>query len=272
MTTTETMPTSSVIDVTGLGVAYGDHTAIERIDLTVRPGEFVAVVGPSGCGKSTLLNVLSGLQAPTRGALAVEGRPMYQGDDRRPRLGYVFQDHRLLPWRTVEANIEFVLQATDIPRPEWDGIIDELLRMLHIDRYRGQWPMRLSGGERQRVSIARALAVRPPFILMDEPLSTLDEVTARSLRQELVSVWQRTAQTVVYVTHSIREAVFLADRIVILTRGPARVFEDFEVPIERPRLYEDPRIAEVEAEIVERVLEPWGLAAPGSPAGATVEG
>ena len=258
MTSTQTTDNNPVISVTQLGMAFGDQAAIQRIDLRVEAGELVAVLGPSGCGKSTLLNILSGLQEPTQGSLSVLGRPMYEGGI-TPRLGYVFQEHRLLPWRTVEDNLKFVLRATDIPESEWDGIIDELLEMLHISQHKHRWPMWLSGGERQRVSIARALAVRPPFVLMDEPLSTLDEVTARTLRQELVEVWEKTGQTMIYVTHSIREAVFLADRILILSRGPARVFEDFRVPIERPRDYDDPQISQVEAEIVDKVLDVWGI-------------
>lgn len=263
MATTTTADKQPVISVADLGMRFGDQTAIQRIDLRVEPGELVAVLGPSGCGKSTLLNILSGLQEPTQGNLSVLGRQMYEGGA-TPRLGYVFQEHRLLPWRTVEDNLKFVLRPTDIPESQWDDIIDDLLDMLHISQHKHRWPMWLSGGERQRVSIARALAVRPPFVLMDEPLSTLDEVTARSLRQELVDVWQRTGQTMIYVTHSIREAVFLADRIIILSRGPARVFEDFKVPIERPRDYEDPRISQVESEIVEKVLDVWGIGRAGS--------
>jgi len=254
--------TEPVLDVRGLTVTYGatGRLAIERIDLQVGKGEFVAIVGPSGCGKSTMLNVLSGLLAPTRGTVAVEGAPIYGTGARAPHLGYVFQGHRLLPWRTVKQNLELVLAASDVPRDRWDENIDRILDILHIGEFKDSWPLRLSGGQRQRVSIARALLVEPSYVLMDEPLSTLDEVTARRLRQELTQIWKRTGSTIVFVTHSIREAVYLADRIVILTRGPASVVTDFRVPIERPRAYEDPAIGQVEAEIVERVLDAWGLA------------
>lgn len=258
-----------VLQVEDLGVSYGEQEAVARIDLTVSRGEFVAVVGPSGCGKSSLLNVLSGLLPPTRGAVSVEGRPLYGPESVAPHLGYVFQGHRLLPWRTVKKNLELALAGSGVPRERWDEKIDNLLEILHISRFKNSWPLRLSGGERQRVSIARALLVEPSYILMDEPMSTLDEVTARTLRQELTDIWKRTGSTIVFVTHSIREAVFLADRIIILSRGPATtVLDNYTVPIERPRAYEDLRVDKVEVEIVERVLEAWGLEKT-KPAGET---
>ncbi|MFV0243577.1 MAG: ABC transporter ATP-binding protein [Qingshengfaniella sp.] len=253
-TTTET-----VLRVEDLGVSYGSQPAIAGLDFEVKRGEFVAILGPSGCGKSSMLNVISGLMAPTRGRVFVEGDQLYTPQSRDPRLGYVFQSHRLLPWRTVRQNLEIVLGASQVPRDTWEARIDEILDILHIAQFKDAWPMRLSGGQRQRVSIARALLVDPSYILMDEPLSTLDEVTARSLRQELTGICQRTGATVVFVTHSIREAVYLADRIIILSRGPATVFENFTVPIARPRDYDDARIAEVEAGIIRRVQSPWGL-------------
>jgi NitT/TauT family transport system ATP-binding protein len=176
----------------------------------------------------------------------------------RPRVGYVFQDHRLLPWRTVAANLELVLEASGLPRGEWDTRIDRYLDILQIGQFRKAWPMRLSGGQRQRVSIARALAIDPAVVLMDEPFSTLDEVTARTMRRQLVELWQESSRTIVFVTHSIREAIFLADRVVVLTKGPARLLEDVEVAIERPRRYEDAEITELESHIVDRVMGVWG--------------
>lgn len=248
-----------VLAVEDLGVSYGSQQAVGRLDFAIHKGEFVAIVGPSGCGKSTMLNVISGLLQPTRGIVKVEGDQLYLANSAAPRLGYVFQAHRLLPWRTVKQNLEIVLAASDVPKAQWDADIDRILDVLQISQFKNAWPMKLSGGQRQRVSIARALLVQPSYILMDEPLSTLDEVTARTLRQELVNIWQQTGQTIIFVTHSLREAAFLADRIIILSRGPSYVLEDFHVPIARPRLYDDPRIGQVEAEIVERVSGPWGL-------------
>jgi len=251
---------TSVLRVDDLGISYGMYEAVSRLDFDIRRGEFVAILGPSGCGKSSMLNVISGLNPPTRGQVFVEDKQLFVPKAQPPRLGYVFQSHRLLPWRTVKQNLEIALAPSAVPKSEWDDRIDEMLEVLHIAQFKNAWPMRLSGGQRQRVSIARALVVSPSYIVMDEPLSTLDEVTARSLRQELTGICQRTNATVVFVTHSIREAVYLADRILILTRGPATIHEDYRVPLDRPRDYDDPRISEIEGDIIRRVQGAWGLA------------
>lgn len=258
---------TKVVDIDGLAVSYEGLLAVRQIDLHVVQGEFVSVLGPSGCGKSTMLNVLAGLLAPSSGRVAIAGLEVVGPTGPAPDLGYVFQDHRLLPWRTVRRNIELALAAKGVPKADWRERIDRYLDLLKIDGYSESWPLRLSGGQRQRVSIARALAVEPAMVLMDEPLSTLDEVTARSLRQELLDVWERTGATIVFVTHSIREAVFLSDRVLILSQGPATVLEDYQVPLSRPRRYEDPALAQVEAEIVEKVLDRWGIVDEGAPGG-----
>lgn len=251
---------TSFIEVRDLKVSYdGRREALANVELHVADREFVAILGPSGCGKSTMLQVLSGLLQPVSGSASIDGTDVTKPADDRPRVGYVFQDHRLLPWRTVAENIELVLAAAGIPRAEWDGRIDRYLNMLHIGDYRKAWPMQLSGGQRQRVSIARALAIDPAVVLMDEPFSTLDEVTARTMRQQLVELWQESGHAIVFVTHSIREAVFLADRIVILTKGPATVLSEVLVPIPRPRVYEDPALTELEASIVASVMREWGF-------------
>ena len=172
-----------VLEVKDLGVSFEDQEAIGKIDLSVARGEFIAILGPSGCGKSTLLNVLSGLLPPTRGTVSVVGRRMYGPESEAPHVGYVFQEHRLLPWRSVKKNLELVLAASSVSRQLWDDKINDILEILHISRYKDSWPLRLSGGERQRVSIARALLVEPSYVMMDEPFSTLDELTARTLSQ-----------------------------------------------------------------------------------------
>lgn len=247
------------ITIRDLNVSYDGATpAVENLDMTVEEGDFVAVLGPSGCGKSTLLHVMAGLMDPVAGTIEIGGRPIRGSDQAAARVGYVFQDHRLLPWRTVEQNIRLVLQSAGVPGAEQDTRIDHYLRMLQIEQFRTSWPMKLSGGQRQRVSIARALALQPAVVLMDEPFSTLDEVTARLMRQQLSELWDRHRQTIVFVTHSIREAVYLANRIFILTKGPAGVFDVVDVPIARPRRYEDPALTELEARIVERVMGVWG--------------
>ena len=255
---------SDYIRVEGLRVSYeGTTLALADLDLVVGRGDFVAVLGPSGCGKSTLLHAMSGVLQPQAGTIQIGGHPIHGsvGPD-APLIGYVFQDHRLLPWRTVAQNISIVLHATGVSGTEIEGRIDRYLKMLQIDGFRDAWPMRLSGGQRQRASIARALALQPAVVLMDEPFSTLDEVTARLMRQQLAELWQESAQTIVFVTHSIREALFLANRVYVLTKGPARVMEVVDVPIDRPRRYEDPRLTELEGQIVDRVMSSWGYAEP----------
>lgn len=264
---------NSFIEVDGLSYWYRDSDnkavetpAIQDATLNIGKGEFACVLGPSGCGKSTLLTVLSGLSSPQEGSVSVDGQLLYKDGKRvaqeMPRCGYVFQDARLLPWRTVRQNITLALKPTDIPESEWGGIVESHLKMLRLEDYADAWPLKLSGGQRQRVAIARALAVQPQFVLMDEPFSTLDEVTARFLRKELLGVWERTGQTIVFVTHSIREAVFLADDIFLMTKGPGRVFDKLHIDIERPRLYEDPRLTRIEGGLVETVLNQWGYFDP----------
>jgi NitT/TauT family transport system ATP-binding protein len=250
---------SAFITISDLSVTYDGRTpAVQGLDMEVEQGDFVAVLGPSGCGKSTLLHVMAGLLDPAAGTIEIGGRHIRGGEGAAPAVGYVFQDHRLLPWRTVEQNIRLVLQAAQVPKGEQDQRIGEYLRMLRIEQFRNAWPMKLSGGQRQRVSIARALALHPAVVLMDEPFSTLDEVTARLMRQQLAELWDRHRQTIVFVTHSIREAVFLSNRIFILTSSPARVFDVVDVSISRPRRYEDPKLTELEGRIVERVMGVWG--------------
>jgi NitT/TauT family transport system ATP-binding protein len=253
----------SYIETAGLKASYDGHElALAGVDVSVGEHDFVAVLGPSGCGKSTLLQVLSGLLRPVAGTATIAGHDATSTARDRPRVGYVFQDHRLLPWRTVAQNIELVLASAGVPAEEWPARIDRYLRMLQIESSRDSWPMRLSGGQRQRASIARALAIEPGVVLMDEPFSTLEEVTARVMRQQLVELWQEHRRAILFVTHSIREAVFLADRIVVLTRGPASVLDEVTVPIPRPRRYEDPQLTEFESHIVERVMSEWGADDP----------
>jgi NitT/TauT family transport system ATP-binding protein len=252
------------IRVEGLRVSYdGTTLALADMDLVASRGDFVAVLGPSGCGKSTLLHAMSGIVQLQAGEIEIGGHAVQgsMGSD-APLIGYVFQDHRLLPWRSVAQNISIVLHANGVPSLEIEGRIDRYLKMLQIERLRDAWPMRLSGGQRQRVSIARALALQPAVVLMDEPFSTLDEVTARLMRQQLAALWLESGQTIVFVTHSIREALFLANRVYVLTKGPARVMEVVDIPMERPRRYEDPRLTELEGQIVDRVMSVWGYEEP----------
>lgn len=237
--------------------------ALKDISLFVGQGEFACIVGPSGCGKSTLLNLLTGLACPDSGDIWLGGMqvagPGVSAGVRRPRLGYLFQDARLLPWRTVRVNIELALRGAAVPKADWDERVHRYLRLCEIEEYVDSWPGQLSGGQRQRAAIARAMAIEPACVLMDEPFSALDEVTARSLRRKLLEVWASTGQTIIFITHSIREAVFLADDVYVMAPGPGRVLEKVKIGLPRPRRYEDPAIAEIEGDMVSRVLGYWGF-------------
>lgn len=249
---TQFAPAPGFIEVSDLRVEYRPGVpALDGLEMSVASGEFVAVLGPSGCGKSTLLQCLSGLLAPARGAARVGGD--------RSAIGYVFQDHRLLPWRTVTQNLDIVLAAAGVAPAERAARIERYLRMLGIEEHGEAWPLKLSGGQRQRASIARALAIHPSVVFMDEPFSTLDEVTARSMREQLGQLWAEHRFTTVFVTHSIREAVFLANRIFILSRGPGHVLDVVDVPVPAPREYDDPALRELESEIVANVMSAWGV-------------
>lgn len=246
------------ISVSGVQMNYATTVAVKSLSMNIAKNEFIAILGPSGCGKSTLLHALSGLMAPVAGTIELGGLDVTRDSSKTPPVGYVFQEPRLLPWRTVRQNIEIALAAGAIPRAEWDERINRFLTMLRIDQFVDRWPLRLSGGQQQRVAIARALAIHPSVVLMDEPFSTLDEVTGRALRKELLAVWEQDQRTVIFVTHSIKEALYFADRIFILSKGPAVLLEEYKVDLPRPRHYDDPQLAAREGEIVERVMGPWG--------------
>ena len=222
--------------VEGVAKTYVDRAgqpvpALDGIDLTVESEEFVAVLGPSGCGKSTLLNMLAGLLTPTRGAIWLDGeRP----PGRMP-TAMVFQEFALFPWRTVQANVEFGLEEAGVPAGERARRAARCIALTGLAGFEGRYPHQLSGGMRQRVGIARALAVEPAVLLMDEPFSALDAQTRQLMQEELLAIWERTRQTIVYVTHNIQEAVYMADRVVVLSRRPGRVLAEVKVDLERPR-------------------------------------
>ena len=249
------------LDLEGISITYGDKTAVRDIDLRIGENEFVSIIGPSGCGKSTLLHVLAGLKSPATGQITYRANDVTADVGKRLRTGYVFQDHRLLPWRTVRRNIEIAMHSAGIPKTEWDSQIERYLSLLQVREHVDTWPMKLSGGQRQRVSIARALAVRPDLVLMDEPFSGLDEVTGRTIRVELDRMRLTSATPTLFVTHTIREALFLSDRILVLSRGPATVLKEITIDLPRPRAYGDPLLVRLEEELVTEVLEVWEPAA-----------
>ncbi|MEV8552137.1 ABC transporter ATP-binding protein [Streptomyces glaucescens] len=195
-------------------------TALDGIDLEIAAGEFVVLVGPSGCGKSTLLDLLGGLTRPTAGRILLDGRPVTgPGLDR----GIVFQQYALLPWRTAQGNVEFGLEATGVPRRRRSARAREFLELVGLSGFEDRHPHELSGGMRQRVAIARSLAYDPDVLLMDEPFAALDAQTRESLQDELLRIWQRTGKTVVFITHGIDEAVYLGQRVAVMTSRPGRI-------------------------------------------------
>jgi NitT/TauT family transport system ATP-binding protein len=206
--------------LSGIGHEYGTLPVLDGIELDIPAGEVTVVVGPSGCGKSTLLGILGGLIAPLRGRVTQHGTA---GPDCLNPLTYVFQDFALLPWRSVAGNVSLVLEGSRLPRAARPARIAEVLAVTGLSDFAHAWPRQLSGGMRQRVGIARALAVRPVVLLMDEPLSALDAQTRDLLLDEFAAVIARSGATVVYVTHNLAEAVRLGSRIVVLSRRPGRI-------------------------------------------------
>jgi NitT/TauT family transport system ATP-binding protein len=204
--------------------------ALSGFGLTVERGEIVALIGPNGCGKSTFLRVASGLLAPHAGTVTLDGEPITSPD---PRIGLVFQEPRLLPWRSVEANVAYPLELAGWPKERRAARVDPLLDLVGLAEARDTRPSQLSGGMRQRAAIARALALEPRVLLLDEPFSALDALTRDRLNLEVLALWERTRATIVIVTHSIPEAILLADRVVVMTPRPGRVAAI--VPIEAPR-------------------------------------
>ena len=209
---------------------FGALDVLDDVSFTVRAGEVVAIVGPSGCGKSTLLSILGGLLQPSKGVAELRGAP--PADSVNP-LTFVFQDFALLPWCTVEDNVAFPLEHTGLSAGECRAVVDDALRRTGLTDFSGAYPKQLSGGMRQRVGIARALAVRPAVLLMDEPLSALDSQTRELLMEDFIRLLADGAMGAVYVTHNLEEAVRLADRIVVLSRRPGRVRETVTIPMPR---------------------------------------
>jgi len=231
----------------------GEHVhALENVSLTVEDGEFVCIVGPSGCGKTTLLNIVAGLEKPTKGEVLVDGKPVVSpGPDRV----MVFQEYALFPWRTVLGNVEFGLEIAGVPREERRKIALRYIRLVGLSGFENKYPHELSGGMKQRVALARALVMNPKVLLMDEPFGALDAQTRNIMQAELLRIWQATRKTILFVTHSILEAVYFADRVVVLTARPGRVKRIFKVNLERPRKKGSPEFMEVRNAILEELKE-----------------
>ena len=230
------MTTSAHVSVQRVSKRFGEDAnavlALQDINLEVAHGEFVCLLGASGCGKSTLLNMIAGFIAPTTGSVRVDGKEVTApGPDR----GMVFQEYALFPWMTVAQNIAFGLTIKGLSRADIAARVDGLLQLLKLAEFRERFPKDLSGGMRQRVAIARVLALDSPILLMDEPFGALDALTRRTLQDELLRLWSELRRTVVFVTHSIEEAIYLSDRVVVMTYRPGTFKRDQSIALTRPR-------------------------------------
>ena len=226
--------------------------ALQNIDLEIEQGEFVCIVGPSGCGKSTLLHLLAGLDRPTTGQVIVDGNPVQgPGTDRI----LLFQELGLFPWLTVRQNVEFGMKMAGVSREERRDRARQYLRMVHLSHFEDHYIHQLSGGMKQRVALARSLALRPKILLMDEPFAALDAQTRDMLHDELERLWKENSPTIVFVTHNVREAVRLGDRVLLMSFRPGRIKSQFQVTLPRPRHVEDADVAYLSKEILGQLRE-----------------
>ena len=226
--------------------------ALDNIRLQVKPGEFLCIVGPSGCGKSTLLHLIAGLHQPTSGRVLVDGHPVQgPGTDRI----LIFQELGLFPWLTVKENVEFGMKMKGVAKATRQEQVERYLRMVHLSQFKDSYTHQLSGGMRQRVALARALATEPDVLLMDEPFAALDAQTRDLLHDELERIWAETGRTIIFVTHNVREAVRLGDRVVVLTFRPGRVKQEYVMDMPRPRHIEDSEVAGAAREILGALRE-----------------
>jgi len=226
--------------------------ALQNIDLEIEQGEFVCIVGPSGCGKSTLLHLLAGLDKPTTGQVIVDGNPVQgPGTDRI----LLFQELGLFPWLTVRQNVEFGMKMAGVSKDERKDRARTFLRMVHLSHFEDHYIHQLSGGMKQRVALARSLALHPKILLMDEPFAALDAQTRDMLHDELERLWKETSPTIVFVTHNVREAVRLGDRVLLMSFRPGRIKKQFQVTLPRPRHVEDSDVALMSKEILGQLRE-----------------
>jgi NitT/TauT family transport system ATP-binding protein len=230
----------AAIEVDGLSHVYagadGGVAALVDITLAVGKGRFVVIVGPSGCGKTSLLMMLAGLRHPSQGSISCLGRPIPKPDPQR--VGVIFQEASLFPWLSTLDNIEFPLSLRGVPRAERRRRSEAMLSLVGLEGFGERYPHELSGGMKQRVSIARGLVQDPPLLLMDEPFAALDEQTRMTMGHELLRIWSTTQKTVVFITHSLTEAVYLADEVLVMSARPGRIIDHIGVTLPRPRSYE----------------------------------
>jgi NitT/TauT family transport system ATP-binding protein len=251
--TTTTPTTTAKISVQDVRKTFPlkdtEFVALERVSLDIADNEFVTVVGPSGCGKSTLMNILAGLETPTSGHALVDGKGVSApGPDR----GVIFQQYALFPWLTVRKNVEFGLKVASLDRAERRERAEHFIRLVGLEQFADALPKMLSGGMKQRCAIARAYAVNPSILLMDEPFGALDALTRVKLQEQLLDTWSREKRTVMFITHDVDEAVFLANRVVVMAARPGRIYDVVDVDLPYPRT-EDVRLSPEFGELRNRV-------------------
>jgi nitrate ABC transporter ATP-binding subunit len=232
--------------------AVGDDEieALAPVDVTIAEGQFVCLIGASGCGKSTLLRIVAGFEEPTTGSVSSAGKPITgPGSDR----GMVFQDFALFPWMTVRQNVGFGPRQRQLPRKEIEEIANEFVKLVGLERFADRYPSQLSGGMKQRVAIARVLANNANVLLMDEPFGALDALTREQLQRELLQIWSRTGVTIIFVTHSVEEAVLLSDRVLVMSAGPGRIANDIKIDLPRPRDVSSPEFNAVRRDVARRL-------------------
>jgi len=248
--TRQPVPPAPLLSLRGVSKRFvssrHNTTAVQDVSLDVHAGQFVVVVGPSGCGKSTLLNIVAGLDRADGGEALFDGRPIRDASAERV---VVFQDAALYPWLNVRANVEFGLKIKGVPRRERRARVDRYLELVNLRKFERAYVHELSGGMKQRVQLARALAVEPRMLLMDEPFAALDAQTRDVLQLELQEIWLRTGATILFVTHNVREAALLADRVIVMTPGPGRIKSEIAVPLQRPRDIDTHAVVDFAAEV-----------------------
>lgn len=254
--------TNPAVAIENVNKIFGQGTdnqvhALKDIDLVIQPNEFISFIGPSGCGKSTLLRVIGDLIGPTSGNITIYGKSAPQARLDRD-YGMVFQAATLYDWRTVAKNVQLPLELMNYPKAKKEERTREMLKLVELSDFHKHYPWQLSGGMQQRVAIARALAFEPSILLMDEPFGALDEMTRERMNLELLSIWQKTQTTVIFVTHSITEAVFLSTRVIVMSARPGRITHDIKIDLPQPRntdTRENVRFFELETEVREALRE-----------------
>jgi len=257
MSTNNNLQKKLKIEVKNLSIAYHDKLndrtieAIQGIDLEIYNNDFLVIIGPSGCGKSSLLSAIAGVVNSTSGEVLIDGKSVSNPKN----VALMFQDSLLLPWRTVEKNIEFGLEPRNITNQERRERVKKYLKLVNLEEFRDAYPSQLSGGMSQRVALCRALAMETDILLMDEPFGGLDEQTRLLLADELIKIWRNVKRTVVFVTHSLSEAVYLGERIAIMTKRPGRLKDVLAVNINRPRDFDSPHFSQLQQTIWEKLRE-----------------